>query len=105
MNKSKVRKLLFASLFFALVLMICNVKATMFYSIETRTGQNNRMLDAANSMSSVYRDSYLDLSLKEMTETNYIGLNSAQQYIIKAQANKILESNSGLTKMEKLEKF
>ena len=105
MTKSKIRKIICASLFFAIVLVVCNVKATTFYSIETRTNQNNKMLEAANSMGSIYRDSYSDLSLKEMAETNYIGLTSAQQYVIKAQAKNIIGENTNLSETEKLEKF
>lgn len=105
MTKSKIKKIICASLFFAIVLVVCNVKATTFYSIETRTNQNNKMLEAANSMGSIYRDSYSDLSLKEMAETNYIGLTSAQQYVIKAQAKNIIGENTNLSETEKLEKF
>ena len=105
MNLSKLKKIILASLFFALFFWCYNVHANTYNSIDARKEQNDKMLTAANKMGSIYRNSYSDLSLKEMAETNYVGLTTAQQTVIKAQAKNIIGENTHLSKMKKLEMF
>lgn len=107
MNLLKLKNIIYASLFFALICMCSYVKADTFENIESRIDQNNKMITEANNMSSVYRSSYLDLSLKELEESNYTALTTIQQNKLKDLANNtILEGNpNSFSNTEKLEKF
>ena len=103
----RMNRLILASLFFLLSFVCVNVNATTYGDIETRIIQNTKMIDNANEMSSIYRDSYLDLSMKELAETNYTPLTVDQQNSLRDLANNtILEGNqNSYSASEKFEKF
>lgn len=107
MNLLKVKNIIYASLFFVLICICSSVKAETFENIESRIVQNNKMITDANNMSSVYRSSYLDLSLKELEESNYTELTATQQDKLRDLANNtILEgAQNGISQVEKLERF
>ena len=107
MKPLKIRHIVFTSLFFALIFMCSSVSADSYDSIEARIVQNSKMITSANKMTSIYRGSYLDLSLKELSEANYTALTTIQQNKLKDLANNtILDGNqSSYSKIEKLEKF
>lgn len=103
----KVRHLICTSLFFALIFMCSNVCAETYDVIDARIDQNIKMINSANSMGSIFRSSYLDLSLKELAETNYTALTSVQQNELKALADNIIleKKGSNISKIKKIEKF
>lgn len=107
MNLLKLKKIIFTSLFFALFFGCTNVCANTYDGIDARKEQNDKIIASANNMTSIYRNSYLDLSLKELEESNHTALTPDQQKKIKDLANIVILENNGnsLTKEEKLEKF
>lgn len=105
MNRIKTIRMVFASLFFALLFIFSNVNADIYSDMEDRISQNNKIMRYANNMNSIFRSSYLDLSMKELSETNYAGLGAWQQEKIKATAKNILGDSTSLKSSEKLEKF
>ena len=107
MSLMKLKKIIVASLFFVLFFGCVNTYAQTYDSIDARKEQNDKIITSSNNMTSIYRDSYLDLSLKELSEANYTALTVDQQQKLKDLANiTILENNgNSLTKEEKLEKF
>ena len=107
MSLLKLKKIILTSLFFVLFFGCVNVYANTYNSIDARKEQNDRMIASANNMTSIYRNSYLDLSLKELAESNHTALTPDQQKKIRDLANIVILENNGnsLTKEEKLEKF
>lgn len=105
MNRIKTIRMVFASLFFVLLFIFSNVNADIYSDMEDRISQNNKIMRYANNMNSIFRSSYLDLSMKELSETNYAGLGAWQQEKIKATAKNILGDSTSLKSSEKLEKF
>ena len=103
MSLMKLKKIIVASLFFVLFFGCVNTYAQTYDSIDARKEQNDKIITSSNNMTSIYRDSYLDLSLKELSEANYTALTVDQQQKLKDLANiTILENNgNSLTKEEK----
>ena len=99
------RIIMYTSLFFVAIFSSSTVNASNYGSISARITQNNKMISEANSMSELKRNSYTDLSLKEIGETNHTALTTYQQNKLKQLANNILENNTNLTELEKMEKF
>ena len=107
MRLKSFKKVLIASLFFILLSFCVSVDAANYGTTYSRIAQNNKFISNANSLNSVAQSSYTDKYLKDLGETSYKGLTSAQQSKIQNLANNTIlkGTSSSYTNIEKLEMF
>ncbi len=106
MSNLKIKHILLASLLLMLSLINVEVYAQDYGTLNSRVYQNNSIINAANKMDLVKRESFKDKYLTDLGELSYKGLSSNQYKEMQSFANNtILGGSTNLSNTQKLEKF
>lgn len=108
MFKKSFRYIFIALLFIMSFFVISSVFASSDYgTLNSRLEQNKKMLNSSNNLSSLSRERYSDKYLKDLAETNYKGMTTAQQKKLQNFVDTTILGNNkaNMTSSEKLLKF
>ncbi len=90
------------------VFLFSNIYADVNYgNLNSRVNQNRTMINSSNNMNSIDRMRYSDKYLTDLVETNYKGLSTYQQTVIRDFANNTILEGKGnsITAYNKVLKF
>ena len=94
MSNLKIKHILLASLLLMLSLINVEVYAQDYGTLNSRVYQNNSIINAANKMDLVKRESFKDKYLTDLGELSYKGLSSNQYKEIQSFANNTILGGS-----------